>query len=179
MPSRFVYVAGDRLSQAELSAACLDGHVVALGEAYVPADVVESAALRAASLAPLLGDTLAATHLSAAWVHGGIDEAPGRHAVQRAVPRRLHHVLGRRFSYRDTEIPESDLVRIGGVAITSVARTAADLARAGDIAARRALETWTGRTPVPSVEGSAWLSAHPRLPHGAAARALLDALRTT
>ena len=42
----------------------------------------------------LLGETLAATHLSAAWIHGALDEPPARHTVQRAVPRRLHHVIG-------------------------------------------------------------------------------------
>jgi hypothetical protein len=179
MPSPFVFVPGERLSEAELTAACLDGHVVALGEAYIPADVVESAALRGATLAPLLGATLAATHLSAVWVHGGIDEPPARHTVQRAVPRRLHHVMGRRFSYRDTELPRADLDVVGGVAITTVARTAADLARLGDIPATRALREWDARAPDVAAAGMAWLDAHPRLPFGTRARRLLGSLRTT
>ena len=39
-----------------------------------------------ARCAELLGDTLAATHLSAAWIHGALHEPPARHTVQRAVP---------------------------------------------------------------------------------------------
>ena len=92
MGSPFLYFTDDRLSGAELTAACLDGDLVALGDAYIPADAVETAALRAGSLTPILGDTLAATHLTAAWIHGGLPLPPARHTVQRAVPRRLHLV---------------------------------------------------------------------------------------
>ena len=105
MTSPFLYFPGDRLSPAELSAARLDGDVVELGDAYIPADAVETQALRAGSLHALLGDTLAATHLSAAWILGAIDEPPSRHTVQRAVAHRLHHVMGRRILYRDPSIP--------------------------------------------------------------------------
>ena len=42
MASPFLYFADDRLSAAELSAARLDGHLVELGEAYIPADAVET-----------------------------------------------------------------------------------------------------------------------------------------
>ena len=42
MASPFLYFADDRLSRAELSAACLDGDLVELGEAYIPADAVET-----------------------------------------------------------------------------------------------------------------------------------------
>ena len=87
MASPFLYFADDRLSLAELSAACLDGDLVELGEAYIPADAVETRGLRAGSLRELLGDSLAATHLSAAWIHGALGEPPVRHTVQRAVPR--------------------------------------------------------------------------------------------
>src|SRR3546814_10427379 len=96
MASPFLYFAGSRLSQAELSAACLDGDLVPLGEGFVPADLIETTALRAASLRPVLGTSLAASHLSAAWVLGGIDDPPARHRVQRAVDRRLHHIIDRK-----------------------------------------------------------------------------------
>ena len=42
MASPFLYFADDRLSLAELSAAWLDGDLVELGEAYIPADAVET-----------------------------------------------------------------------------------------------------------------------------------------
>ena len=50
MSSPFLYFADERLSPAELSAARLDGHLVELGEAYIPADAVETRGLRAGSL---------------------------------------------------------------------------------------------------------------------------------
>ena len=138
MGSPFLYFADDRLSRAELTAACLDGHLVALGEAYIPADAVETAALRAGSLARILGDTLAATHLSAAWIHGALPAPPPRHTVQRAVTRRLHVVPDRHLVYRDLAVPVGDLHLIGGVLVTTAARTMVDLARAGDDEQRRA-----------------------------------------
>ncbi|MEQ6898488.1 hypothetical protein [Microbacterium sp. KR10-403] len=131
MGSAHLYFPGDRLSAAELTAACLDGHLVAVGDAYIPADAVETAALRAGSIAPLLGDGLAATGLSAAWIHGGIDEPPARHRVQRVGTRRLHHVIDRRLEYHDTPIPEADLTRVGGVRVATPARTVGDLLRPG------------------------------------------------
>ena len=38
----FLYFAGDRLSLAELACARLDGDVVEIGDAYMPADAVET-----------------------------------------------------------------------------------------------------------------------------------------
>jgi hypothetical protein len=160
-----MFLAGDRLSEAELTAACLDGDLVALGEGYVPADIVESPALRAASLRDLLGDTLAATHESAAWVYGGLDDPPVKHTVQRAVPQRLHHVIDRRLSYRDPFLPVEDLVRIGGSLVTSLARTAADLARAADGRSDAILREWALRDRAIASAGLAWLAQHSHVPH--------------
>jgi hypothetical protein len=144
MASPFLYFADDRLSRAELSAACLDGDLVELGEAYIPADAVETAALRAGSLARTLGDTLAATHLTAAWIHGALLHQPARHTVQRAVPRRLHVVPDRQLVYRDLSIPSSDLLLVGGVRVTSPVRTMIDLARVGDDDHARAAQLLAG-----------------------------------
>jgi hypothetical protein len=65
MASPFLYFAGERLTACELSAARLDGDVVDVGEAFMPADAVETRELRAASLRSLLGDHLAATRFTA------------------------------------------------------------------------------------------------------------------
>ncbi|WP_460773831.1 hypothetical protein [Microbacterium sp. GXF7504] len=129
MRSPFVYFAGELLSETELMAASLDGHLVRLGEGYVPADTVETAALRAASIAPFLGDDAAATHGSAAWILGGCDDPPVRHSVQRSVARRTRHRLDSRYVYRDPRIDPDDLVTLGGLAVTTPVRTVADLAR--------------------------------------------------
>lgn len=176
MVSPFVYLPGVRLSEAELSAASLDGHVVPLGEGYVPADIVETAALRAATLARMLGTVLAASHLTAAWIHGGIDGPPARHTVQRAVPRRLHHIIDRRLWYRDPFVPPEDLDGIGGVRVTSIGRTAADLARTPGDAHAAALRTWARRDPAVVPAAGAWLAVHPHTPHGRSACRLLREL---
>lgn len=132
MASPFLYFVGDRLSLAELSAARLDGDVVELGDAYIPADAVETRGLRAGSLTGLLGDTLAATHLSAAWVHGALPGPPARHTVQRGVPRRLHYSPVRNLHYRDLAVDPADLQFVGGVLVTTRLRTLIDLARVDD-----------------------------------------------
>ena len=138
MASPFLYFADDRLSRAELTAACLDGHLVELGDAYIPADAVETAALRAGALTRLLGDTLAATHLTAAWIHGGLPQPPARHTVQRGVAHRLHVTPDRHVVYRDVAVPAADLEVIGGVRVTTPVRTMIDLARTTDAAHARA-----------------------------------------
>ncbi len=171
--SPFLYFADDRLSSAELTAACLDGHLVSLGDAYMPADAVETQALRAGSLARTLGDTLAATHLTAAWIHGGLPVPPARHTVQRAVPRRLHVVPHRQLVYRDLAIAAEDLQLIGGVLVTSPERTLADLARVGDVEHTRAARLLAGADQDAAARAIARLEAGV-LPHK---RAALTCLR--
>lgn len=165
MHSRFLYFAGDRLSAAELSAARLDGHLVELGEGYIPADAIETAGLRAASLRTILGDTLAATHVSAAWVFGALHDPPIRHTVQRAVARRLHHVIGRRFLYRDLCIEADDLLMLGGVRVTTPLRTLTDLARVDDDLHMRAARSMVATDPALAGSAIAALSARGPLPY--------------
>lgn len=177
MPSsRFLYFADDRLTTAELCAARLDGHVVGVGDAFIPADAVETPGLRAGSLAEILGDTLAATHLTAAWVHGALDDPPARHTVQRAVARRLHHVFGARLIYRDGRVDECDLELRGGVRITTPQRTLADLCRVPDDehaeAARRLARMGQGLAD----SAIRWYDSSGPVPHKRSALALLRGL---
>ncbi|MFJ6652327.1 type IV toxin-antitoxin system AbiEi family antitoxin [Microbacterium sp. NPDC091313] len=176
MPSPFVYFAGARLSSAELTAACLDGDLVALGSGFVPADVAESPWLRAASLGELLGESLAAVRLTAAWVHGAIDRLPHRPCVQRAVPHRLHRLSDPRVCYHDVRLDGADLLHMGGVRVSSPARTIADLARFDDAGHPEALRAWCERDPDAAAAAVAWLAANPRLPHGGAATRLIKGL---
>jgi len=176
MTSPFLYFPGDRLSTAELSAARLDGDVVELGDAYIPADAVETQALRAGSLHAILGDALAATHLSAAWILGAIDEPPARHTVQRAVGHRLHHVMGRRIVYRDPSIAPDDLWRIGGVFVTTPRRTLADLARVPEDGFPEAARRLSDATPGLAREAMTWFSERKPVPHKRAALILLGEL---
>lgn len=168
----FHFFAGERLSLAELSAACLDGHLQGLGEGYMPADAVETTWMRARSLTPVLGSSLVATHATAAWIHGALSELPGRLDVQRRTTRRLHYVPQRRLVYRDLQIDPADTVILGGVAVSTIVRTAADLARAGDdyAAALAALLAWS---PGARQEARDWLTSHPRLPGTRQARTAL------
>lgn len=176
MASPFLYFVDDRLSVAELSAARLDGDLVELGDAYIPADAVETRGLRAGSMRDILGVTLAATHLSAAWIHGGLDEPPARHTVQRAVSRRLHQVLSRRIVYRDPNVDIDDLLLIGGVWVTTPARTLADLARVNDDAHTIAARQLAERFPGLCAEAIAWLKGHGIVPHKRPALAFLQGL---
>ncbi|MFE1663447.1 hypothetical protein [Microbacterium sp. P02] len=164
MHSPYLYFAGERLSRAELSAARLDGHLVEVGDAYIPADAVETRGLRAGSLVGLLGATLAATHLSAAWIHGALPEPPSRHTVQRAVQRRVHRVPSHHIVYRDLQVAESDLQRLGGVSVTSPVRTLADLTRVDDPLHRRVAQSMIDSIPSIAADAIVWLENHRSLP---------------
>jgi hypothetical protein len=173
MPSPFLYYADDRLSAAELSAARLDGHLVELGDAYIPADAIETSALRAGSLRGILGDVLAATHVTAAWIHGAVHDPPARHTVQRAVSRRLHAVIGLRLVYRDPAVELDDLLLHGEVWVTTPARTLADLVRVDDDAHRRAAHALARTLPEACPEAIDWLETHRGVPHKHQGLALL------
>ena len=175
MASPFLYFVDDRLSLAELSAARLDGDVVELGDAYIPADAVETRALRAGSLTGLLGDTLAATHLTSAWVHGALPYPPALHTVQRAVPRRLHRVPVRHLVYRDLAVAPEDLETVGGVQVTTPTRTLADLCRIGDDDHTRAARLLADRRPE-LIDAAAASLHRGALPHKRAALTLLRGL---
>ncbi len=125
----FLYFADERLSAAELSAARLDGDLVEIGEGYMPTDAVETRELRAGSLRTRIPATLALTRASAAWIHGAVADPPPRHIVQRTAPRRGNYVRDLRLDYRDQRIAPADVQWITGVAVTTPARTLADLVR--------------------------------------------------
>lgn len=177
MTSPFLYFADEPLSRAELMAARLDGDLVELGEAWIPADAVETRALRAGSLGQLLGEDLAATHLSAAWVHGAVPEPPRRHAVQRAVARRLHHRFGVGQFYRDRRVEEADLWRVGGVWVTDPARTLADLARVADDRHLAAARMLAAGDPDALERAIRLLQERRSLPHKRTALTLLRGMR--
>lgn len=190
-----MYFAGERLSIAELSAASLDGHLVGLGEGYMPADAIETVAMRAASLRPLLGTTMAAALRSAAWVWGALDRPPTRHSAYRAVEHRLQHVHSRRLVLHDVYLGEEGRMLLGGVWVGTPLHTVIALVRAVTqapagaspsgarvaatslaplLAAARSLVEMGLADPAEAVT---WLDARPRMPGKRAARALLLELR--
>jgi hypothetical protein len=165
----FLYFAHDRLSPAELSAARLDGDLVEIGEGYMPADAVESVAMRAASLAPLCSERLAVGIWSAAWIYGALHEPPARHSLVRAPGRRVGNLISRRAVFHDTAIDAHDVTLLGDVRVTTPLRTLTDIARRADresdpsratAAARGLIETGL----VTATAGRDFLAGHPGLP---------------
>lgn len=178
MPSSFLYFPGEQLSYAELSAARLEGMLVELGEGYIPADAVETAALRAASLAPVLRRDAAATHQSAAWIHGVLPAPPGRHTIQRVADQRTRQRIDRRYVYRDPQLPSSDIQMMGGVAVTTPSRTVSDLARLPYPEGDDALAAFAREDPGAVDDALQWFSRVGRVPRKRSAVARLTALRT-
>lgn len=165
MTSPFLYFPHERLSPAELTAACLDGHLVGLGEGYLPADAIETASMRAASLRSILGDRLAASLVSAAWIYGALLTPPHRHTASRAVARRVTKVVSRRVILHDLRLSAEDLVEIGGIFVTSPRRTLIDLARRSDSAdAASAAQGMVAVAPHLGSQALAWVRARRRLP---------------
>lgn len=175
MVSPFLFFPGERLSIAELTAACLDGVLVGIGGGYMPADAAETSWMRARSLAPVVGRRVAAVRLTAAWIHGGVLVEPSVHHVQRADRRRLRVRYDARVVYHDTLLDPADTVEIAGVCVAEPSRTLADLARVGDVDAARA---WTRTDPVLAERARDWVARHPRIPHGRRALEVLDTATT-
>lgn len=176
--SVFLYTPGAALSLAELSAARIDGHLVEVGDAYIPADAVETAALRAGSLAALVPGGCAVTHIVAAWIHGAVPSPPARLSVQRTRADRRRVDQSLRIAYRDSLIPPADLVVLGGQPVTTPARTLADLARAGDDACHAAAGLMVASGCADADAARRWLWTHGGgLPHTDSALRLLARLR--
>ncbi|WP_396641386.1 type IV toxin-antitoxin system AbiEi family antitoxin [Microbacterium sp.] len=124
-----IYLPGERLSIAELSAARLDGDVVEIGEGYMPADAIESTATRAASLRSICGPRLVVGSWSAAWVYGALPEPPSRHSVLRGAAHRVGNLIDRRAIFHDVGVDDQDVSDVEGVLVTSPLRTLIDVAR--------------------------------------------------
>lgn len=178
MVSPFLFFANERLSMAELTAACLDGCLVALGEGYVPADAVETPWMRARSLAPLLGTRWAAVRTSAAWVHGQLPLEPTCHHAQRVGPARRGIRPTARAHFHDVRLAVSDVVAIAGVHVSTPERTLADLARSAEAADVEIATAWAREEPGTAGAALAWLDAHPRFPFGRRAGIILRAATT-
>lgn len=129
MHPALLYRPGERLATAELSAARLDGLLVEIDEAYMPADTVEGASARASALAPLLLPGTVFVGPSAAWILGAGDQAPREHHLQRLASSRFGLARPSRTVLHHTVIDSEDVAPIAGVAVTNALRTLVDLAR--------------------------------------------------
>lgn len=179
MVSPFLFFPDERLSLAELSAACLDGALVALGEGFMPADAAETTWMRARSLTPLLSERWAAVRLTAAWVHGGVAREPTRHHLQRVRDVRVRAGRDARTVYHDVRIPPGDVSMIAGVPVSTPARTLVDLARSGDDDDLVAARAWASGEPLVRADAEAWLERHSRYPYARRAADVLHSVAST
>jgi hypothetical protein len=119
-------------SEAERSVLRLDGEAVPLGLTVVPVDVPVGPAVRAASLtAAVARHDLVVDLRTAAWVHGVLPALPRplTLAVDVSRSRRTKLVVP---PPREARFREDDLVRLGGVLVTTPLKTAFDLLRLDD-----------------------------------------------
>ncbi|MDH6237308.1 type IV toxin-antitoxin system AbiEi family antitoxin [Cryobacterium sp. CG_9.6] len=112
----------------ELMCARLDGEVYPLGACWCPIDEVESPALRAASLGPLVPPRGIVERASAAWVYGVLPE-PAVHELCVDVHARAHLPPSAHVHIREVTCPAADTRLLAGIRVTSPLRTAVDLAR--------------------------------------------------
>ena len=118
-----------QFSEAERSALRLDGECVPLGLTVVPVDVPVVPAVRAASLsAAVAKHDLVVDLRTAAWVHGAVQQLPRplTLAVDVSRARRTKLVAP---PPREARFRADDLVRLGGVLVTTPLKTAFDLLR--------------------------------------------------
>ena len=127
-PSLF-YFPGGRLTLPELCSARLDGHLVEIDEAFMPADTIEGPAARATALAPLLPQGTAFIGPSAAWIQGAGDAAPAVHHVQRAGPRRVRVPPLPRRVLHESPLDPTRTMSLCSVRLTAPVHTLVDLAR--------------------------------------------------
>lgn len=138
------------LPLAELSAACLDGHVFAVDECFAAIDEIDLSAVRALALARRIPRGAIAELQSAAWVYGAYPVAPARHRFCLDTARRSRVGQSVRYILRECTFAEDDVRSTMGLSITSPQRTATELLRllpglsSVDISAIRSLMTVQG-----------------------------------
>jgi hypothetical protein len=117
-------------SLAELTAARLDGEVVALDECFLTLDTPRSPETCGASLRAIVGDHAVAESVSALWIYGLVHSPPRIHTVCIDRQNRASTPHNLRVAVRETRFLPGDIVRIGGMAVTTPIRTVYDLLRA-------------------------------------------------
>ncbi|MFP7760525.1 type IV toxin-antitoxin system AbiEi family antitoxin [Marisediminicola sp. LYQ134] len=116
-------------SHAELSAARLDGEIVAVDECWQVIDEHGDPLARARSLARVLPPRVIVERLSAAWVLGAIDDPPAVHEVCVDSAARYSRLGLPRLRIREVVITSTEMSSVGPVRVTSPLRTAVDLVR--------------------------------------------------
>jgi hypothetical protein len=122
------------LPLAELSAACHDGEVVRMDDAFICVDEPDRREIRAGALRSCLPRVPAVRHLiasglSAAWILGATDSAPWQHEICVRADERATLRLPPRFRQRELRLRDDDEILVAGLRVTTVARTLYDLTR--------------------------------------------------
>lgn len=113
----------------ELLAARLDGDVYSVGDAFAPIDECEQPHHRARSIAVTVSPRLIAERATAAWIHGARPTPPAVHQVCTSYFARTRPAHERPLVLREVVIGPDEVESIGGIAVTTVLRTAIDLSR--------------------------------------------------
>lgn len=116
----------------ELCAARIDGELFAIDECFATIDAVDTPALRGAALLSLSGPRAVAVLESAMWVHGLMARAPDIHQVRTSRPDRVRLPTIRRLAAGTAQFHDGDVFRVGGMRVTTLERTVADLLLADD-----------------------------------------------
>lgn len=119
----------ERLDEAELRAAALDGELVAVGTGWRPLDLPEGVRERALALGAIAPARFIAELHTAAWVHGAVDRAPTLHRFCSGLTARRHPRRDPRWVLREVVIEPAEMVEISGIRLTSPLRTIIDLLR--------------------------------------------------
>ncbi|ARC56939.1 hypothetical protein AS850_07590 [Frondihabitans sp. 762G35] len=173
-PSRDLLTDSD-LPYAELQAAALDGDVFRVDRAFCSIAEFDVPWRRAAALRPLFGRTWVVARRSAAWVWGGLDDAPLTHdGFGPKAGRDL--ALPTELRASDVHLGEGDVVSFEGVRVTSPVRTVVDLARSEEwgIGEEGVVRALVSEHRVGRASCDALLARHTRLPHARRARERLD-----
>ena len=128
MHPALLYLPGDRLTLPELAAARIDGHVVEVGDGYMPADTVEGADARASSIAARVPDRMGVCGPTAAWVHGAGVSAPAPHHVRRIGGGRFRASAPTVVVVHEPGLTAGDLTMIGGLAVATPVYVGMELA---------------------------------------------------
>jgi hypothetical protein len=111
---------------AELAALRLDGVLYPVAEVWRPTDLPETLEARAGAVALTLRDRLVADRMTAAWVLGAADVAPS--PLQCCVPVEERGAAQTpHLDIREVRLQDGDVLRMGGLRLSSPLRTSIDL----------------------------------------------------
>ncbi|MDO7882043.1 type IV toxin-antitoxin system AbiEi family antitoxin [Salinibacterium soli] len=119
----------DDLPLAELSALRCDGVLVRVGSCYTPVDQPDGTGIRAIAAAHGMHERMIAERMTAAWIWGARDEAPTPHQFCTDLGARVSHQVRPWLELREVVLSPMDIAMVGDLAVTTPARTLADLAR--------------------------------------------------